>query len=41
MNLKILLRTYLVKSRADVRAHDELDALNLGLDEHDAKVLFF
>ena len=41
MNLKMRLRTYLVQSRANVRAHDELDALDLGLDEHDAEVLFF
>ena len=41
MSLKLRLRKYLVQASADVRPHDELDALDLGLDEHDAKVLFF
>ena len=41
MSLKLRLSKYLVQSRADVRPHDELDALDLGLDEHDAEVLFF
>ena len=41
MSLVMNLKMYLVKSRADVRPHDELDALDLGLDEHDAEVLFF
>jgi hypothetical protein len=30
---------HLVEPRADVRAHDKLDALDFGLHEHDARVL--
>jgi hypothetical protein len=29
---------YLVQPRADIRAHDKLDALDLGLHEHDPRV---
>jgi hypothetical protein len=30
---------YLVQPRADIRAHDELDAFSFGLHEHDPRVL--
>jgi hypothetical protein len=30
--------TYLVQPRADIRTHDKLDALDLGLHEHDPRV---
>jgi len=33
--------SYLVEARADVGAHDEFDALDFGLDEHDPRVLRF
>ena len=33
--------THLEEARADIRAHDELDALDLGLDEHDPEVVLF